>query len=401
MKDYLNKYYKEVDNIEKDFEEKFGIIVKREDDLFLFKYNMIDANWDEDITWSARGHILRHTDNGWEWVNRPFDKFFNLAEGKCPVFDDVEFTKNINNTNLVTKEDGSLISVWYDNVKEMWRLSTSGNITSITVNDTGKTFLDLFEGVLGTSLEYFMDGLGRDVSWLFELTTYENKIVSEYETERIYFLGARCHESGELFNQETLDKIPRREWLLKRHIKIFRPETFELNDLNIDNKEDLEKWVNNLTRSDCKHNEGVVGYVNGIPTFKLKKEDYLLRHRVGGGDPAHSRNIVIDSIMVGNFFDDIEHLLDDRMKVFADKIFNWFDKKKAKIRINVDAMKGMVFETQKDYALYVQENVDKIFWSFFFRNKEQILKGITNEFEDWLKENYKNFLKEIKEHGNQ
>lgn len=91
-----------------DFMEKFGVNVKQEDDLYLFKYGMISVKWD-DVTHECRGAILRPTKKGWEFLARPFDKFFNQHEGHCPVFEAKEFERRMDNLRLVEKADGSCI----------------------------------------------------------------------------------------------------------------------------------------------------------------------------------------------------------------------------------------------------------------------------------------------------
>jgi len=107
---YLNKYFtngeqgifedKPVD-LTSHFIEKFGVDVKKEDNLYQFKYNMITVNWSFPITHECRGVILRY--NGtWDYVSRPYNKFFNYHEPLCAIREK-DFAPNL---QIIEKADG-------------------------------------------------------------------------------------------------------------------------------------------------------------------------------------------------------------------------------------------------------------------------------------------------------
>jgi T4 RnlA family RNA ligase len=388
LQDYLTKYYTEPLNKEEfsaHFLDKFGVDVRYENDLVLFKYNMLCAKWSFELVHECRGHIWRHNSDGsWVRVCNPPSKFFNLMEGNCPLFNKEDFNNNVPQLQLISKEDGSLLTVWWDSTLNDWRASTSGSITPFKVGDYDITFSELFWKLLGEDKKSILTSIGKQFTFCFELCSAKNRIVSQYSTDRIYLLLVRHNEYGTYL-------VPS---LYHEQLGVYLPRSFFLYELEIKTQEDLVRWVEDNTTddADCKYKEGYVGYISGKPIFKAKCQNYLSRHKFSGGDVGATRNNIIEVFFSG-CLDDYYDALVDSMKLFADKL-----KEKAiilnqKVNAMISEMKGKSFPTQKDYALYVLANVDKTFSSFFFANKEKILSGeITNDdFVHWLKVNQSKF----------
>ena len=126
------------------FLDKFGVRVKKFQNKYVFKYDMIFAKCTEERTSECRGTILYFRDGIWSVHSRPFNKFFNLSEGHCKYFDNDFCNKNIEHVRLVEKKDGTCIQVAYDYECGMFRASTLGSIETTNFSDDPKTFSELF-----------------------------------------------------------------------------------------------------------------------------------------------------------------------------------------------------------------------------------------------------------------
>ena len=121
--------------------------------------------WDE-VTLMCRGLV---TDNKGDIVATPFQKFFNIEEGKFEPTEKFE---------VYEKMDGSLgIVFWYEG---KWILATRGSFTSD-------------QAIKGTEIlkKYNTDILFRHMTFCFEIIYKENRIVLDYgEDEKLVMLGA-------------------------------------------------------------------------------------------------------------------------------------------------------------------------------------------------------------------
>ena len=178
LKDYLVKYYSYPVNetmdsffnrMKEDFINKFGIIVKFDIDdgnpLFLFKYDMIEAVWSFELVAECRGCIWRLSPSGWNKVSNPWNKFWNISEGNCLLFDKKVFKSEFNNLSIVEKIDGSAIQVFFDG--KIWRATTLGMIQSGQVSDFGISFDQLFWKTLNKSNGDFAKIADTNFCYLF------------------------------------------------------------------------------------------------------------------------------------------------------------------------------------------------------------------------------------------
>lgn len=191
--DYLNGLDLSDDELVSHFATEFGVKVKIENDLFLFKYDQLGAKWDKPLVRECRGVILRKmTDGSFKVVSRPFDKFFNLHEGHCSVNDETDLT----GYSLVQKADGTNIRWFWDEVRNEWRCSTLGTISAQACGDSSWTFEELFKRTI-TDFDLFVSELNKEYTHLFELCTVENRIVTKYPEDTIFYLISRHNQSGD------------------------------------------------------------------------------------------------------------------------------------------------------------------------------------------------------------
>lgn len=384
---YLTKYYSEPyknEDLASHFLEKFGVDVRFENDLVLFKYNMLAAKFTFELVHECRGHIWRNTNGSWKRVCNPPNKFFNLSEGYCPIFDRNDFTANASQLKLMSKEDGSLIDVWFDEVTNDWRASTSGSITPFKVGDYDITFDKLFWQVFGESKKEILSNIGKEYTFCFELCCVQNRIVTRYANDRVYLLLVRHNEYGTYLVADSIAE----------KLGVSMPKSVFLYELNITAIDDLVKWVedNSGDDVDSQYKEGYVVYRAGVPLAKIKNLKYLSLHKIGGGDIGCTRNNIIECYFAGSL-DDIYGFLVDSMKDFANRLKEKTIVLNQKVNASIKELNGRQFETQKEFALWVIANVEKPFTSFFFANKEKLMKGeIDNDaFIYWLKINQSKF----------
>ena len=400
--EYLNKnftaqmlYEGSVESLQQHFMEHFGVTVKHESPWFLFKYYMLEAKWQQPITHECRGVILHlnPVEGVWRYASRPFDKFFNQHEGYCPLFEEKEFNARLADLTIVEKVDGTCIQLWWDRGNERWRISTLGMITTGTAQDSPLTFEELFWRVVGDLDTTILD---TSYTYIFELWATENRILTKYPSDRAYLLVARHTEEGHYAPMQHLDALVE-AWSLPQ---ILRPLTTKLTDLGISSLGEALVWVEEQAHNAQlgEYPEGFVLYTEGVPICKLKNRTYVQAAHAVGGDLKHTRNVVIEAVVLGTL-DDIMPFLTDGMKAFSDEVKQKYLAELMKVQNAFKELGGKEYNTQKEYALEVQRLVPKVFQGFFFQNKETIFSDptqIPSLFDVWMRRHYEKFIKSWK-----
>lgn len=356
------------DAVKKNFLDQYGVDIKQDGSFYILKYDMICAKWLTEVPRHARGHILKWDGKLWKQASLPWDKFFNSGDGHSGVHTEEAFKARIATGNLrfVQKCDGSCIQVWHDG--EKWHASTLGMINTGMVQDYDKSFGDLFWSIFqGNPDEIFPD---VNYTFMFELCTPYNRIVTKYEKPTIFLLSARSNVDGHYVVQTDF----------LRDIAIAcgasLPITHYLCDIGVDSLVKAQDWVESRA-TDLRYgefSEGFVLYDGGTPVAKFKNSNYLALHHIGGGDTKHSKNVLIEAFFAGSV-DDIEKVLNDHLTGFLANLRAWYAEKRSSLINEVaDISKGS-YETQKDYAMRVMKVSDKRLSSFFFANKDKVLAG--------------------------
>lgn len=385
IREYLNSNFSnfKVNDLVSHFLLEFGVNVSNEDDLYLFKYNQISANWEKEITYECRGIILRHSATGWEYVSIPFKKFFNLEEGKCPWFEPEEFSKIVDKIVFAEKIDGSCIQVWYDNVKCIWRASTLGSISTANVFDHPFTFSDLFWRIYlekGNTLSPLTVGY----TYIFELWSGYNQVVTQYSENTLVLLGIRNIKTFSINDFKVEDFVSQLS-------NIKAPLMFKVDDIKT--KNDVEIWVEKMAlREDLfgKTPEGFVAWFEGLPIFKKKNEKYCQFHRIVTGDKIYVLKNIISAVFSGNI-DDIYGELNPELQAFVDRLKVQLSMTQLSVLGILSQLRGIPLDDKKAFALKLKEisttNLTcSMFEPFFFYNRIQILNGEHVDILSWLAE---------------
>ena len=167
MLEKLNKYYED------------GLLYKQVHPslpLTIWNYTekvQYENLWDE-VTLMCRGLV---TDNNGDIVATPFQKFFNIEEGKFEPTEKFE---------VYEKMDGSLgIVFWY---RGQWVVATRGSFTSDQANKAREILR-----------KYNTDIMFRHLTFCFEIIYPENRIVLDYgDDEKLVLLGTFNKDGKEI-----------------------------------------------------------------------------------------------------------------------------------------------------------------------------------------------------------
>lgn len=184
-----------------DLTARYGIACKQSvlrPELYLLKYDQIESPMGEPVVQECRGVILNSQDN-WEVVSRPFDKFFNMGEGHAKPID-------WTTARVQEKMDGSLMVLfWYAGE---WRVSTSGNPDAAgEVGTNGFTFRQLFwetfkKSEMSLPFDIEDELCVENFVFIFELTSKYNRIVVVQDEPVLTLIGVRRTYDGREFSTD-------------------------------------------------------------------------------------------------------------------------------------------------------------------------------------------------------
>ncbi len=184
-------------------------------------YDQIETKDNDELSWDCRGLILSKHD-GSEFQTDLDGKlclktivgdtkilafgmrrFFNYGQGSASI--------NWSDPNLAILEklDGTLCIVYFDPWIDKWCVATRSVPEADIPLDNGIfTFRTLFEKALfdtcGKTFEEFTNGIGRNITYCFELTTPYNRIVVAYPNNRVTLLAVRKLRDLEEYDLNTL-----------------------------------------------------------------------------------------------------------------------------------------------------------------------------------------------------
>lgn len=270
--------------------DNFAISVKSVDDLLVLNYSQIDSPKTHPLVVECRSLILES--DTLNVVSRSFDRFFNYGEGgKMWERDQVSIdTKGLIDWNKAVafeKIDGSLIKIYHH--KGRWNISTKG--TAYGESDCmgyGITFQELVWKAIGVSndeeFQYKMKDciFCTDKTYIFEVTSVENRVVKRYEGYKLYFLAARYNSTGEYVSE--MEKL----WFENDQDVDFihYPKAYKFNS-----PEECLSTARELKDLD----EGYVIYQDGVPVCKIKSPAYVAIHHIRGEglNPKRMKELVI------------------------------------------------------------------------------------------------------------
>lgn len=240
------------------------------DTLVVLNYCQINSKKTSAIAQECRSLVLEM--GTWDIVSRSFDRFFNYGEEPCPA---------LNPTFLMAHEkvDGSLIGVF--KYRRVWMYRTRSVIMPVgEINGWDKvTWGSHIEKALGNNWQAMADTF-VDRTFIMELTSRENKVVTKYGAEPELKLLAIRHNDGYYSSHEALEFcVAQTDW------KLFRRWTFEtMTECVLAAKE-----LRNLEEGFVMYNR------HGEPVGKIKNPAYVAAHHLRGEglNPKRIKDLII------------------------------------------------------------------------------------------------------------
>jgi T4 RnlA family RNA ligase len=288
------------------------------ENLVLFKYDMIDTPMADPISQCCRGTIL-DTDNNWNIVSRPFDKFFNSEEALAVSVD-------WKTARVQEKLDGSLMNLYYYGGK--WNVSSSGNPDAAgNVNGAGFTFADLFWKTWNDLGYVLPDITQKNLTFMFELMTPYNRVVVPHTSNKLVLIGVRDNLTGQEHKVEQYNQY--------QTVKNFK----------IKNMADLTESFGSF---EGINQEGYVVVDDCFNRVKVKHPQYVMLHHMRGNTGPTLKN-TLEIIASGEQMEILSYF--PEWQPIYDEVKSRFDKAIKSIEDSYnEAVAKTVGGNQKDFA---------------------------------------------------
>jgi hypothetical protein len=314
----------------------------------IMKYNQLSSDFNEEMVREARGSIFYQEPytGVWECVCHPFEKFGNYGESYVPQID-------WETARVQEKVDGSLIKIWYHGG---WHISTNGTVDArYAMTQDGKTsYYDLVLRALKEhgAVDKFFKALYRDVTYMFELVSPDNRMTVPYNETRLYLIGARDNEQDYELDPEWLHRVF--EFKVPGMIKI--PKSYPLQTL-----EDCIAAVEAMGADE----EGFVVCDTLFNRVKVKSPAYLYASHLRFNNSITTKKVI--KIIREGCLDDFLAYSDDYAPT---------------VQAIMDAGRAICAEMENDW---------KIFKAMNFSNKALFFKAVqSSPYRDYLCKKYDN-----------
>ena len=267
LNDKLNDGYTKEQSLEV-LKEELGIksTINTEYNLVTLNYSQIDSPKTHPIVTECRSLVLDLGGTTFTVVSRSFDRFLNLGENGNE--DKIDITE----MKAYEKLDGSLIGLFFH--KGEWLYRTKSMIMpaeDMHMDAFGNSWKKLIESLL-EPFNFEVDNnnySGCECStFILELTSPYNRIVTRYEESGLYLLAIRHNKDGYYrFTDSDLE-------IFTDPFCWNTPKTYGFSTID-----ECKEVVENLPNLQ----EGYVLYdIYGIPVCKIKSPTYLAVHRIRG-----------------------------------------------------------------------------------------------------------------------
>lgn len=241
----------------------YNITVKHDGDYVLLQYSLLNSDTSIHLVQECRGSIFKKNDDGqWQFVCRPFDKFFNYGEVNASEID-------WSTARVLAKIDGSILKEFYDNGE--WHLATNGTIDAFKapVSDLGYSFGDVFNRALGMDYRELGKYLDPTYTYMFELTSPDTQLVVPY-SDGVWYLTRRETATGkEEFDRPILPNVQ-------------YPKQYDMTRL-----EDVIEAASKMSKDE----EGFVVNDAQGRRVKVKSPEYLIAAHLSNNKMVSNRNL--------------------------------------------------------------------------------------------------------------
>lgn len=322
---YLNSKLLEGYDVEESLSklnEEFAIKVNSDErfpTLYVLNYDQINSPKMHQITKECRSLVIEYK-NTFKVVSRSFDRFFNYGEEPDKKYDITEMT-------AYEKVDGSLIGLFYTEDYGWLYRTRSMIMPEGSVNGWELTWKELIEEAV--DWDKCQTELDKDFTYILEVVSPENRVVTRYEDKKAYLLTMRLKDGG----YYDMDCHP------VHHFN--EPKRYTFDSFN--KCAEAAKELRDLE-------EGYVLYnLASVPKVKIKNPAYVAAHHLLGEGLNPKR--MMELILINEQDEYLSIFPEDKDK-FEPYILAYKDLLN-KIEFTYSCVKSL--ESQKEFALQIKD----------------------------------------------
>lgn len=353
-----------------DLTSELGIVVKKHDSwpLVILNYDQIESPKTNEIVRECRGLILNSYN--FELVARSFPRFFNWGE----VADEMKLF-DFSNFIVDSKEDGSLVVIYWSEDCRAWMANTRGSFADDNMQSQSFTWKEGFLRALGLkSFAECEDWLDRSYTYVGEFCSPWNKIVRRYDSPRIYLL-TMFRGMDELTWEETKEQSVR----LIRNLDTGKPGFVLPTRYEFKSIEEVQDFLKKQAADDATF-EGVVIRDCNNRRYKIKSPTYLGLHKLRGeGDNLFNPKHLLPFVMAGE---------DDELLTYFSEVKEQYYKLKSQVQKDyIDMIElwadNKHIENQKDFALAISNKTPYTSVLFNVKKKHGLGQKSSHVKEEW------------------
>ena len=318
----------------------FSLKTKEYDKKILFKYDQLVSPTLMGLPemQDCRGIILEKVT--WKVMSLAFRKFFNAEEGNAAKI-------NWDTAKILSKEDGTMIQLYYDWHDMTWYAGTTGtaNGEGEVNNKNGTTFNDLFWETVNNKYTFNECLLNKDLVYVFELTTPYNIVVKPHGESSATLLAVR--------NRETLVELSGKDLeMVAISIGIPLVKSFDINASNVGH---LLKTFEGMPW----YSEGYVVVDSNFNRVKVKNPAYVAVHHLKGKTAEHNILTIVKTNEIEEFAATFPERTTElyRLKEGYDALINKLNDVWDELKLR--RPKNISKDEQKKYAAAVFEVCDR------------------------------------------
>jgi T4 RnlA family RNA ligase len=339
--------------------ERYGIKVSQNENypnLYVLNYHQIDSAKfkDHPVVVQCRSLVVEYVDLEWRIASRAFDRFFNYGEMANDEYE------NINELIAYEKVDGSLVSVFNYNGEWLYRTKSMLMPAAEMQMTSGRSWKELIESTINRDCL-----TNTDATYIFEVVSRDNRVVTRYDGDQAYLLAMRNNKSGRYACYKSLARVAA---ISLKDILI--PHIYKFKTM-----EDCLKSSTELPNLE----EGYVMYNKfDVPVMKIKSPAYVAAHRLRGESVLTPKRILEmyrigeDAEYLAIFPEDaeafgevairFEGMIDDLSSLWYDKFQYIQDQKEYALEVMKDCKQyqGFMFQKKKNRDMSFVEMSDKL-----------------------------------------
>lgn len=285
-----------------DLSESYGLSLTYHDTLplVIVNYDQIDSPKYDPLACQCRGLVLEL--DTWNVVAKSFDRFFNLGE-------DQERQKDFvwNDCYCNEKLDGSLVLLYC--YEGNWLANTRGSFAQGEINDSGVKWQDLIWQCLNTAVD--LTQLNPECTYVFELCSLYNKVVTEYCVPFISLLTIVNNRTLQEYNQHEVDVLHQ-----AIGIKSPRPINYYFNSV------EAVKYAMDIKGKENPTFEGFVLMDRNGMRIKCKTTEYISLFHLRGNNNIFSPKYLVPLVLKGEIEEVVTYFkeVEPHLRMVADKI---------------------------------------------------------------------------------